>query len=117
MPSSPPQSNAWPACVRFVASPASGFTIALGRLARRGFAETAGKDRSGRAGFVFSRLDRSMGTPIFVGACDPSALERDTGGSGADVERGVIRSAADVMNVFGSYSCVSQSSKLGQKKY
>ena len=89
--------------MRLAASPASGFTIALGRLARRGFDEIAGRDLSGRAGFVFSRLDRSMGAPVIVGACDPSALERDTGGSGADVERGVIRSAADVMNVFGSY--------------
>lgn len=52
-----------------------------------------------------------------VGACDPSALERDIGGSGADVERCVTRSAADVMNVFGSYSCVSQSSKLEQRKH
>lgn len=56
-----------------------------------------------------------MGMPTIVGACDPNALERDTRGSGADVERCVIRSAADVMNVFGSYSCVSQPSKLGRE--
>lgn len=112
MPSSPPRCNAGPVCGKFAASPSSGFTIALGRLARRRFAGNAGRDRSGRAGFPFSRLDGSTAVPMAVGACDPSALERDIGGSGADVERGVTKSAADVMKVFGSYRCVSPISKL-----
>lgn len=103
--------------MRFAASPSSALTTALGRLARRGFAGSAGRDRSGRAGFVFSRLDGSMGVPMAVGACDPSALERDTGGSGADVERCVIRSAADVMNVFGSFRCVSRPSRSGREEH
>lgn len=117
MPSSPSHCNARPLWGKLAAFPSSKFTIALGRLARRGFAGIAGRDRSGRVGFPFSRLNGSVVAPMAVGACDPSALERDIGGSGADVERGVTKSAADVMNVFGSYSCINPVFQLGPRNH
>lgn len=81
--------------------------MTLGKLAPRGLVSGAGGERSGRGGTLISGLAVSGGTLRLKGACEPRALERDTSCVGADAERGVLRSVADVMKVFGSWTTIS----------
>lgn len=92
--------------------------MTLGKLAPRGLLSGAGGDRLGLiigaggdrlglGGTLISGLAVSEGTLRLNGACEPRALERETSCVGADAERWVLRSVADVMNVFGSWTTIS----------
>lgn len=59
----------------------------LGRLARRGLAGCSGGKRLGRSGILLSGLPLPEGMVRLNGACEPRALERDTWGLGAEVDR------------------------------
>lgn len=85
----------------FKVSEAIGRLDCLSRVGRSG-------ERSGLIGILVSTLAMVWGALALYGACEPRAEEREISWLGADDARGtLLRSAADVMKLLGSFARIS----------
>lgn len=83
------------------------FSEAIGRLDCRSRVGRSG-ERSGLIGIWVSTLAIVGGALALCGACEPRAEEREISWLGADDARGtLLRSAADVIKLFGSFARIS----------
>ena len=83
------------------------FNEAIGRLDCRNRVGRSG-ERSGLIGILVSTLAIVGGALPLYGACEPRAEEREISWLGADDARGtLLRSAADVIKLFGSFARIS----------
>lgn len=83
------------------------FSEAIGRLDCRSRVGRSG-ERSGLGGILVSTFAILGGALALYGACEPRAEEREISWLGADEARGtLLRSAADVIKLFGSFAIIS----------
>lgn len=83
------------------------FNEAIGKLDCRSRVGRSG-ERSGLIGILVSTLAIAGGALPLYGACEPRAEEREISWLGADDARGtLLRSAADVIKLFGSFARIS----------